>query len=1000
MRAFRYLPAAAVSGALALAVVVTAASTVTYYATYKVDGTTATSASQTYTASAADTSAVLVTNSGTLTMTDPTISTTGDTSSTDNSSFYGLNAGLLVTTGSTATVTGGTITTTGKGANGAFAYGTGAKLTMTNMTIKCSGDGGHAFMATGAGTVIANNLTMVTTGQSSSVVATDRGSGTITVNGGTITSSGYNSASIYSTGAITVNNATMVANGAEGAVIEGSNTINVNNSSMTVNKEKWGIMVYQSMSGDAEGSSGTITLTGGSFKYTPTAGPLIYSTNATSYVNWNGVAVTNNSGVLAQAAAGNWGTSGSNGGHLVMVMNGQTLSGAMTADSISSLNVTLKNSSALTSAVNTAATAKTVAITMDATSTWTLAGNSYVTTLADSAGVSGSTITNITGNGYNLYYDATASANSYLASGTFTLVGGGYLLPKGSSTPTTTCSYTAVAAASSFVAAGGSSTVAVTTTSTCAWTATSSDSWLTISSGASGTGSGSVAFAVAANADTTSRTATLTVAGQTLTITQAAASSTTNSCTGTLSSTSSTYNATGGSSSITVTAATACAWTAVASDSWITVSSGSSGTGSGSVIYSVAAYTGTSSRTGTLTIAGATYLITQSVNGSVALLFVPVTPCRLVDTRISGNFGGTQLTASETRSIAVPSGGCSIPTTAAAYSLNVAVVPVKTLGYATLYPTGATYPSSSTRPLVSTVNSTDGRIKSNAAIVPAGSSGSIDVYVTNATDLVLDINGYFVPASTNSSALAFYPVTPCRLVDTRNATGDLGGPALAAGGTRTFPVRGTCNLPSTAQAYSLNLAAVPTSTLGYLTAWATGSSQPVVSSLNAPTGTVVSNAAIVPAGTGGSIDIYANDATHVVIDVNGYFAPTSSTGLSFYTTSPCRLVDTRLATADLGGPELAAATTRSFPLLNSACGLPSTAQAYSLSATVVPDAALGYLTLWGTGGTQPVVATLNASDGAITSNAAIVPAGTSGAISAYVTNATHLVLDLNGYFGQ
>lgn len=988
----------ALAGMLVLATV-TALAAVTYYATYKVDGTTATSSDQTYTASAADTSAVWVANGGNLTLTNPTISTTGDTSSTDNSSFYGLNAGLLVTTGSTATVTGGTITTTGKGANGAFAYGTGAKLTMSNMTIKCTGDGGHAFMATGAGTVIANNLTMTTTGGSSSVVATDRGGGTITVNGGTITSSGSNSASLYSTGTIVANDATMVANGAEGAVIEGSNTITVNNSSMTVNKEKWGVMVYQSMSGDAEGSTGTFSMNGGSFNYTPTSGPLFYSTNATSYFNMTGVAVTNNSGVLLKAAAGSWGTSGSNGGHAILTFSGQAISGAMTADSISSIVLTLKNSSALTSAINTAATAKSVGVTMDASSTWTLAGDSYVTTLADSAGVSGSSITNITGNGHNLYYDATASANSYLASGTFTLQNGGYLLPNGSTPPTTSCSYTAVAAASSFIASGGTSTVAVTTTSSCSWTATTSDSWLTISTGASGTGSGTVTFAVAANTSTSTRTATLTVAGTTITITQEAAASSTTSCTGTLSSNSATYAASGGSSTITVTAATACTWTAAASDSWITVSSGASGTGSGSVIYSVAAYTGTSSRTGTLTIAGATYVITQSVNGLTALSFVPVTPCRLVDTRISGNFGGTQYTAGETRSIVVPNGGCSIPSTAAAYSLNVAVVPVKTLGYTTLYPTGATYAGGATRPLVSTVNSTDGRVKSNAAIVPAGSNGAIDVYVTDATDLVLDINGYFVATATDTSALAFYPVTPCRLADTRNTTSDLGGPSLSAGGTRTFPIRGTCNLPTTAQAYSLNLAAVPSSgTLGYLTAWGTGTSQPLVASLNAPTGTVVSNAAIVPAGTDGSINIYASDATDVVVDVNGYFAPAGTGGLSFYTASPCRMVDTRLATGDFGGPELSAASTRSFTLPSSACGLPSTASAYSLSATVVPDAELGYLTLWAAGVTQPLVATLNASDGAITSNAAIVPAGTNGAISAYVTNATHLILDLNGYF--
>lgn len=94
---------------------------VTYYATYKLDGGTATQSGQTYSATAADTSGVWVANSGVLTLTNPTILTSGNTSSQDNSSFYGLNAGLLATSGS-ASVTGGTITTSGLGANGGFRH--------------------------------------------------------------------------------------------------------------------------------------------------------------------------------------------------------------------------------------------------------------------------------------------------------------------------------------------------------------------------------------------------------------------------------------------------------------------------------------------------------------------------------------------------------------------------------------------------------------------------------------------------------------------------------------------------------------------------------------------------------------------------------------------------------------------------------------------------------------------------------------------------------------
>src|ERR1035438_223660 len=234
----------------------------------------------------------------------------------------------------------------------------------------------------------------------------------------------------------------------------------------------------------------------------------------------------------------------------------------------------------------------------------------------------------------------------------------------------------------------------------------------------------------------------------------------------------------------------------------------------------------------------------------------------------------------------------------------------------------------------------DGRIKSNAPIVPAGTGGSISVFPSNATDMVLDINGYFVPA-TDPTALAFYPVTPCRIADTRNAAGPLGGPSFGAGQSRTFPIlTSACNLPVTAQAYSLNFAVVPSGPLGYLTAWPTGQTMPLAASLNALTGTVVANAAIVSAGTSGQIDVFASNPTDLVIDINGYFAPMGTGGLSLYGVTPCRVVDTRQPP---GSPPI---TSLDVNIAASACGIPSTAQADVLSVTVVPPGPLGYLTLW------------------------------------------------------
>src|SRR5579871_4386303 len=278
---------------------------------------------------------------------------------------------------------------------------------------------------------------------------------------------------------------------------------------------------------------------------------------------------------------------------------------------------------------------------------------------------------------------------------------------------------------------------------------------------------------------------------------------------------------------------------------------------------------------------------------SLANLFVPITPCRVADTRtVAGPFGGPSITGQSARDFLIPNSACGIPANATAYSLNVAVVPQGPLGYLTVWPAGQP------QPFVATLNS-DGRIKSNAAIVPAGRTGAISVFATDTTDVVLDINGYFVPASTQTG-LAFYPVTPCRIADTRNAAGPLGGPKLAGQSSRTFPVLGACNLPATAQAYSLNFAAIPAGPLGYLTAWPTGQPQPFVASLNAVTGSIAANAVVVPAGAGGSVDVYTTGDTDLVIDIDGYFAPPGPGGLSFYAGVPCRVLDTRQPAGKIG----------------------------------------------------------------------------------------------------
>jgi uncharacterized repeat protein (TIGR03803 family) len=370
--------------------------------------------------------------------------------------------------------------------------------------------------------------------------------------------------------------------------------------------------------------------------------------------------------------------------------------------------------------------------------------------------------------------------------------------------------------------------------------------------------------------------------------------------------------------------------------------------------------------------------------------FVPLTPCRVVDTRNpDGTFGGPPIQGGTARSFPLPQGACGIPDTAKVYSLNVTVVPHGRLGYLTIWPTGQGQPQ------VSTMNS-DGRIKANAAIVPAGTGGAVSVYVSDTTDVVLDINGYFM-STTPAATYEFYPLQPCRLVDTRNPNGDLGGPFLRGAVERDFPLlESPClsGLPLQVQAYSLNVTVLPNPSgqrLGYLTVWPAGADQPAVSTLNNPTATYVANAAIVPAPPDGRIAVYPSQSTDLLVDINGYFATPGTGGMQLYPVTPCRVIDTRSG----GGPPFSGELT--VNVAGSTCAPSVNAQAYVLNATVIPSGRLGFLTLWPNGQPQPNVSTLNAPDGAVSSNMAIVPT-MNGSIDAYASALTQLILDISGYF--
>lgn len=594
-------------------------------------------------------------------------------------------------------------------------------------------------------------------------------------------------------------------------------------------------------------------------------------------------------------------------------------------------------------------------------------------------------------------------------------------------------------------AGGGSVNVSVTTADGCSWTASGGATWLTFNN-ASGTGNGTITLTAAANNTGASQTAFVTLPGQDVAVTQPA----TSNCTYTVNPMQINLPSSGGNGVIQVSSS--CPIVTSSDSIWLTAVVVNSG-----VSYAAILNPTQSQRQGNITIGNVVVPVMQAAGGQTftltlaslpvvagnviatpppvdgvyasgtqvcltavpnagwnfsswtgdplgtngcltmtanmsetanfvppqALQFVTVTPCRVVDTRNpKGPFGGPPISGGTERDFPLPNGSCGIPSNAAAYSLNVTVVPQGRLGYLTVWPTGEN------QPVVSTMNS-DGRTKANAAIVPTGTNGAVSVYASNTTNVILDIDGYFVPVG--NSTLTFYPVTPCRVFDTRNPKGPLGGPYLQGGQGRDFPVlASSCGIPATAQAYSMNFTAVPRGRLGYLTVWPTGQQQPLVSTLNAHTGTTTANAAIVPSGNNGEINVYPSNDTDLLGDINGYFAPPGQGGLSLYSVVPCRALDTRQGNGPFSG-------TLPVNIVGVPCGVPNTAQAFVLNATVVPQGPLGYLTLWPDGQQQPLVSTLNAPDGATTSNMAIVPT-TDGIIDAFASSSTHLIIDSFSYF--
>ena len=364
--------------------------------------------SETYISTGDDENALRV-DGATVILKDITIEkTAGSSSNTEDGDFYGQNAGLLVLNGATATITGATVNTSVTNGNGVFSYGEGTVVNISDSTIRTTENNSGGIQTTGGGTMNAANLDVETQGNSAAAIRSDRGGGTVKVDGGSYVTNGTGSPAIYCTADISVSDATLTANASEGVVVEGKNSVALTDCDVTGNMSNTYngdsdenihcIMIYQSMSGDADVGEATFSAEGGSI--TAKTGDMFYITNTDCEITLKDVAFTLANDVFLRvegnSSSRGWGTEGANGGDVTLTADSQEFTGNILVDEISSLALTMKNGTSYEGAINPDGDGGTVDVTLDDNSTWTLTGDSYITSF------DGDT-SNIAANGYHLY---------------------------------------------------------------------------------------------------------------------------------------------------------------------------------------------------------------------------------------------------------------------------------------------------------------------------------------------------------------------------------------------------------------------------------------------------------------------------------------------------------------------------------------------------------------------------------------------------------------------
>jgi hypothetical protein len=331
--------------------------------------------------------------------------------------------------------------------------------------------------------------------------------------------------------------------------------------------------------------------------------------------------------------------------------------------------------------------------------------------------------------------------------------------------------------------------------------------------------------------------------------------------------------------------------------------------------------------------------------------YVPLTPCRLVDTRST-----SPLTSGVSRTFNV-SGQCGVPSSAKAVSVTVAALDPTAGGFFLLYPTNlpaAAIPSINFAPATSP--------RTNNAIVRLATdgTGTLSAYpFVNSSpgqvNLILDVNGYF---SESPGGLGFQTVSSCRILDTRSPSNP-----LVVATPRNITVQGSCGgaIPAGAGAAWLNLVALQATATGFMNLYPSNVPFPATASINfnAGAGPIANGARLGLSPTTPDLTaVYGSQVSgstvHLIVDGNGYFS--SGAPLRYHPLTACRELDTRFA--NQGAPALPTSTTRTLQIQGN-CGVPAGAKAAVLNITVVGPTVGGHLQVFPSGQPLPSTTTMN-----------------------------------------